>query len=241
MLREIGVINSSSGHFESSRPCGHEVIEWLEENALENYIPIFAASGLNSLLMVSKLGSEDSAEQMQELYDKHCVISTPYGTKPKVGDFRALCAAITRLAQDPKARSLQQRLEEFRDKKVTGISVLSRCNTVELMWCTSSGKWQLVITDLVMIFIIGYYLYGSFSMKEQWSLRLDMTGGYVKPFQPCIGMVVGCILSLVWLLDTLLFVYVSAYRTIPGVVRHFYRSVLPPVFRTRRVLQRLNR
>ena len=53
--REISVMASNTDIFAFTRPMGHEVVKWLEENSLEVYQPIFALHRLDSLYIISRL------------------------------------------------------------------------------------------------------------------------------------------------------------------------------------------
>lgn len=125
------------------------MIDWLEENALETYAPILATSGLDNLQVISGL----TRKERYDLYDMHQNMYTLRGSDFMIGDFYALCTAVDKLAQDQRATSLQQRLEGYRDQRLSGMTImLTRGNTVDVMLSTRQGRLLLALVVLSLEF-----------------------------------------------------------------------------------------
>ena len=112
--------------FKFSTPQGEEVFEWLADNRLLPFASIFAQNKLTSLRKVSRLTHEEVVKLNAELYalrrgDEDATVQQ-HGTRVALGD------AIERLKSDPRAKTIQEQMEGYRDSKVSVLNLLGAQN-----------------------------------------------------------------------------------------------------------------
>jgi hypothetical protein len=132
--REIFDLRTHPENFARNRPEGQEVLDWLNENGLRDYIRIFVHYGLDNLLRVSKLSRNEVSRLTEEYGDACSVHDEQESSSPALSrlDFRqaggytserdgtialelSLWKAISTLEHDPRARKMAERLEWFED------------------------------------------------------------------------------------------------------------------------------
>ena len=94
--------------FATNRPTGKEVLDWLREQQLSSYVPIFCHHGIDTLISASNL----SREQVLELVKEYTEI---YSLDHEQERELHLWQAVNSLKHDPRARTLAERLEWFED------------------------------------------------------------------------------------------------------------------------------
>jgi hypothetical protein len=110
--------------FANNRPHGQEVVDWLGEKRLSSYIPVFLHHGLDTLLAVSKLSRAQVSQLVDEYRDlnplNHKQQSLDAGGHTAERDESIdseldLWLTISSLENDPRARTMAERLEWFED------------------------------------------------------------------------------------------------------------------------------
>ena len=94
--------------FATNRPMGKEVLDWLREQQLSSYVPIFCHHGIDTLISASNL----SREQVLGLVEQYRDIYSLDHTQERQ---LHLWQAVNSLKHDPRARTLAERLEWFED------------------------------------------------------------------------------------------------------------------------------
>ena len=93
-----------------STPQGQEVLEWLGEQMISQYAQVFARNQLDSLRKVARL----SEAQISKLNDEFC--RGVQGTsEAKIGGHVRLSLAVESLRNDPRTKSIKDRLRTFSD------------------------------------------------------------------------------------------------------------------------------
>ena len=111
-------------HFTNNRPGGQEVLEWLSENKLSSYAPLFLHYGIDSLLLLKNLSRKQVSRLAEEYRDIE--LSRSLGRarpSPRQNQQRdvsiqselQLWEAISNLEHDPRSRKMEERLEWFQD------------------------------------------------------------------------------------------------------------------------------
>jgi len=122
--REIFNIRTHPLRFANNRPGGQEVLDWLRENQLSCYAPLFLHYGLDSLFSVSDLSREQVIRLAEEYRDIEVSRSLGRGRpSPQQNQQRdvsiqselQLWEAISNLEHDARARKMDERLEWFED------------------------------------------------------------------------------------------------------------------------------
>ena len=119
--RELFNNRTHQMRFTNNRPAGQEVLDWLHENQLSSYAPLFVHYCLDSLLAVAHL----SREQVSRLAEEHEEMEPSLGPrgpawsgcglKTQIQSELHLWEAIVALQQDPRSRKMAWRLEWFED------------------------------------------------------------------------------------------------------------------------------
>ena len=97
--------------FANNRPMGMEVLDWLREQQLSSYVPIFLHHGIDTLLSASNL-SRDKVVLLAEEYTE--IYSLDHKQRWELN----LWQAVNSLKRDPRARPMTERLEWFEDSAV---------------------------------------------------------------------------------------------------------------------------
>ncbi len=107
--------------FTNNRPAGQEVLDWLRENQLSSYAPLFVHYCLDSLLSVANL----SRQQVSRLAEEYGEIELSLGSRgpawsgcglqTQIQSELHLWEAIVALERDPRSRKMAWRLEWFED------------------------------------------------------------------------------------------------------------------------------
>jgi hypothetical protein len=120
--REIFNIRTHPLRFANNRPGGQEVLDWLSENQLSCYAPLFLHYGLDSLFSVSDLSREQVIRLAEEYRDIELSVGRgrPSPRQCQQRDVSnqselQLWEAISNLALDPRSRQMEERLEWFED------------------------------------------------------------------------------------------------------------------------------
>jgi hypothetical protein len=132
--REIFHLRTHPANFARNRPEGQEVLDWLNEKGLRDYMRIFVQNDLDNLLRVSKLSRKEVSRLTEEHGDVCSVHDEQNSPSPAFSglDFRqaggytserdgsialeaSLWQAISTLEHDPRARKMAERLEWFED------------------------------------------------------------------------------------------------------------------------------
>ncbi len=90
---------------------GKEVLDWLREQQLSSYVPIFLHHGIDTLLSASNL-SRDKVVLLAEEYTE--IYSLDHKQRWELN----LWQAVNSLKRDPRARPMTERLEWFEDSAV---------------------------------------------------------------------------------------------------------------------------
>jgi hypothetical protein len=109
--REIFNIRTHPMHFTNNRPGGQEVLEWLSENKLSSYAPLFLHYGIDSLLLLKEL----SRQQVSRLAEEYGDIELSRNCNASIQSERDVWEAIATLGSDPRSRKMDERLEWFED------------------------------------------------------------------------------------------------------------------------------
>lgn len=113
-------------HFKFLTPQGMQVYEWLADNRLLQFAPIFAKNRLDSLRKVSRLTYEEVVEINKELYARQQreegAVEQQHGTRVALGD------SIERLKGDPRTKTIQEQMENYNDSKVSVLNLLGSQN-----------------------------------------------------------------------------------------------------------------
>jgi hypothetical protein len=96
-----------------STPQGQEVLEWLAENMLSHYIPVFARNKLDSLWKVSKLSDPQVSELNNEFSEDFLY------SKSQIGGHIRLEEAVSSLQHDIRAKSIKDQLLNYVDSSAT--------------------------------------------------------------------------------------------------------------------------
>lgn len=104
-----------------STPQGHEVLEFLGEQMISQYATVFARNELDSLRKVSLL----SEAEIAKLNDEFCR-SLPVTSEAKIGGRVRLSLAVESLRNDPRAKSIKDRLRTFSDSSAGNAAVEAR-------------------------------------------------------------------------------------------------------------------
>jgi hypothetical protein len=118
--REIFNIRTHTMYFTNNRPQGQEVLDWLRENQLMSYAPLFVHYGLDNLFFVANL-SLQQVSRLAEEYGEHIELSlgrqSPQ-TQQRSASIQSelhLLEAISNLEHDPRSRKMNERIEWFED------------------------------------------------------------------------------------------------------------------------------
>ena len=108
-----------------STPQGQEVLEWLGEQMIAQYAHVFARNQLDSLRKVSLL----SEAEIAKLSDEFC--RGAQGTsEAKIGGRVRLSLAVTSLRNDPRTKSIKDRLRTFSDSAAANAAAEASFNWV---------------------------------------------------------------------------------------------------------------
>jgi hypothetical protein len=120
--REIFNIRTHPFRFANNRPGGQEVLDWLRENQLSCYAPLFLHYGLDALFSVSDLSREQVSRLAEEYRDIELSLGRgrPSPRQNQQGDVSIqselqLWEALSILAHDPRSGQMDERLEWFED------------------------------------------------------------------------------------------------------------------------------
>jgi hypothetical protein len=104
--------------FTNNRPAGQEVLDWLRENQLSCYAPLFLHYGLDALFSVSDLSREQVSRLAEEYRDIELSLGRgrPSPRQNQQGDVSIqselqLWEALSILAHDPRSGQMDERLE----------------------------------------------------------------------------------------------------------------------------------
>ena len=110
--------------FTNNRPAGQEVLDWLRENQLSSYAPLFVHYCLDSLFSVANL----SRQQVSRLAEEYGEIELSLGPRgpawsgcglqTQIQSELHLWEAIVALKGDPRSRKMTWRLEWFEDADI---------------------------------------------------------------------------------------------------------------------------
>jgi hypothetical protein len=145
----VSVMASKVSNFVSVFPSGHEVIDWMQENAITEFLPIFARHNLHSLALVSKLGRQDAID----LFEEHSQMFNLKSKKPIKGDLMRLNYALDSLTNDPRTQSLTERLKTFTDTNGSVLTVLFSRNSIEAMFSDTVGARKVSISIMSLLLI----------------------------------------------------------------------------------------
>jgi len=81
VLQEMRRLRSDPKYFEQGRPMGSEVLEWLQEENLRSYAPLFVYYRLDSLEYVARL----ERANLVHLFDEHEELYPNSGQKGAMG------------------------------------------------------------------------------------------------------------------------------------------------------------
>jgi hypothetical protein len=117
--REIFNIRTHPMHFTNNRPGGQEVLEWLSENKLSSYAPLFLHYRIDSLLLLANLSRQQVSRLSEEYGDIERSRNFPspqteHRNAP-IQSERDVWEAISTLVHDPRSRKMDERLEWFED------------------------------------------------------------------------------------------------------------------------------
>jgi hypothetical protein len=117
--REIFNIRTHPLRFANNRAGGQEVLDWLCENKLSCYAPLFLHYGLDSLFSVSDLSREQVSRLAEEYRDIEMSVSPRQCQQQDVSIQSELqlweVISILALVRDPRSRQMEERLEWFED------------------------------------------------------------------------------------------------------------------------------
>ena len=150
--------------FKFSTPQGQEVFEWLADNRLLPFAPIFAQNKLNSLRKVSRLTHEEVVEVNEELYasqrKEQDAAVHQHGTRVALSD------AIESLKGDLRAQTIQTQMHNYRDSKVSMLNMLGAQNQVSAV--ISKKPWL-----ICWIFVMG--IFSIWSVTSGLSLTTELS------------------------------------------------------------------
>jgi hypothetical protein len=137
--KEIFNIRTDPERFANNRPHGQEVVDWLGEKRLSSYIPVFLHHGLDTLNVVSTLSREHVSQLAEEYRDlnplndkQEPLLRVTFGhvagghtaerdqsIDSELDSELDLWLTISSLENDPRARTMTERLEWFEDSAAT--------------------------------------------------------------------------------------------------------------------------
>jgi hypothetical protein len=131
---------SSVKDFLFSTPQGEEVYHWLSEQGLSQYTSSFVSVRLNSLRKISRMTSDD----LFKVHQKFCS-STAHAElaheNDDVGSRVFLEEAVQALKDDPRTKTLQEQLDDFRDPKVSGLNLMGANHQLEVLMAQRGWRW----------------------------------------------------------------------------------------------------
>lgn len=145
----VSVMASKMSNFVSIFPNGHEVIDWMQENSITEFLPIFAKHDLNSLLLISKIDRQDAID----LFEEYSQMFNLKSKKPVKGNLMRLNYALDSLTNDPRTKSLTKRLETFTDTNGSVLTVMFSKNSVEAMFSDTPGARLVSISSCLLLLI----------------------------------------------------------------------------------------
>jgi len=155
VLQEMRRLRSDPHKFEQGRPMGLEVLDWLQEENLRTYAPLFIYHRLDSLVYVARL----TPEVLRQLVDEHAKIYRN-GQKGAVGgDFQKISLALHKLVHktpasflgligaspDERTLPLSERLDNYRDTEASALAIVTSGNGLELLHSKSVPRWSWAI------------------------------------------------------------------------------------------------
>jgi hypothetical protein len=151
---QIGKVKSQK--FKVSCPQGEEVIMWLKDISWDSMSATFAEREVCSLLDIMKLPENALLEICQEKVEED-----PTSSQTKEGLYLNFRSAIDDLKNPKnefheKAKSLQDRLDGFRDEKISWANALSAQHSLEIM---VTKRVSLVFYFLLMVSTTGFFVF----------------------------------------------------------------------------------
>jgi len=121
-----------------SNPHGEEVVQWLSQHSLSHLASTFVRNKLNSLRKVSRMSREDVSRVHQE-FCANTAVGDASVDSAQVGGLVSLVTAVQSLEDDPRAKTLNERLRNFRDPTVSGLNLIGAQNQLEVVM--AKKKW----------------------------------------------------------------------------------------------------
>jgi len=121
-----------------SNPHGEEVVQWLSQHSLSHLTSTFVRNKLNSLRKVSRMSREDVSRVHQE-FCANTAVGDASVDSAQVGGLVLLVTAVQSLEDDPRAKTLKERLRNFRDPTVSGLNLIGAQNQLEVVM--AKKKW----------------------------------------------------------------------------------------------------
>jgi hypothetical protein len=150
---------------------GQEVLEWLAEEMISQYAHVFARNKLDSLRKVSRL----SESEIAKLNDEFC--RGLHGTSEgQIGGRIRLADAVASLRNDPRTRSIAERLTSFSDSAAEN-EVLNQ----RLAWLTEFVWTSILVSVLAFSLpVIGFPLHHSLASNPHsvtsYTVQLSIDG-----------------------------------------------------------------
>jgi hypothetical protein len=153
---ETQIVKVESQKFKVCCPQGEEVIEWLKDIGWGNMDATFAEREVCSLLDIMKLPENALFQICQEKVEKDQSFS-----QTKEGLYSQLRKAIDNLKSPKKkfheeAKSLKDRLDGFRDEKISWANALFAQHSLEIM---VTKRLSLVFYFLLMVSATGFFIF----------------------------------------------------------------------------------
>jgi len=140
------------------RPCGQEVVDWLQEYGLGDYAGTIARLGLDSLHLISRLSAEQTTQICEE------AVEDELGTKSVTGHAQSqtlgirirLESAIQSLVRDLRSKSLCERRDKFKDRIGSVLNLVWRENQVIVVLQHPCGLCFVLLLHIIFALFGGW-------------------------------------------------------------------------------------
>eukprot|EP00290_Baffinella_frigidus_P041768 CAMPEP_0180287810 /NCGR_PEP_ID=MMETSP0988-20121125/13621_1 /TAXON_ID=697907 /ORGANISM="non described non described, Strain CCMP2293" /LENGTH=842 /DNA_ID=CAMNT_0022262261 /DNA_START=659 /DNA_END=3183 /DNA_ORIENTATION=+ len=174
VLQEMRRLRSDPKYFERGRPMASEVLEWLQEENLRSYAPLFVYHRLDSLDYVARLEKEN----LSQLFDEHEELFPRSGQKGAMGGELAKlekahsnlmchhprCLGLICARPDERTLPLSDRLEGYSDTEASAMALMSSGNGLELLHSKTGFRW---------IWVVGFPVCG-YVVAAFWRARIQV-------------------------------------------------------------------